>query len=223
MNLKKLTHLTIATVLSIIAINSTRADVVQILTFSITTYSQSPISDDNTNTVAAAPKVETHKTADILQALAKDEFAAGTWSSNSFPATAKLAVSSDGFFVINGTNFLVSVTNVMSFDPGENEINSGKLKDSTGLASPTLKRLQIGRINFDDTSITNGSNLKFYIQGIVNNTTTDTVPASGSYTETQSGKMTNGAGEGVDSDGTPFVLTGIVTATGKATLQLPIP
>jgi hypothetical protein len=222
MKLKTFTNLTIVAALSFLGVNNLHADVVQILNFSVTSFTQSTVNDDGTTSVAAAPKASTHKTADLLQALAQDEFAAGTWPSNSFPATAKLAVNNNGFFVISGTNFLVSVTNVMNFHAGENEINSGKRSDSTGLAAPAIKRLQIGRITFDDTAITGGSNLKFYIQGLITNSRTDTVPnSSGTYTETQAGKMTNGAGEGVDSDGNPFVLTGTVTVAGKATLQLP--
>jgi hypothetical protein len=222
MKSKTLLHACITASLSLLPCKNLHADVVQILNFSLTTYTQSPVADNGTNATAAAPKVSTHKTADLLQALAQDQFAAHNWPSNSFPSTAKLAVDNDGFFVINGTNFLVSVTNVMSFDPGENEINSGKRSDTTGLALPSIKRLQIGRITFDDTAIADGSNLRFYIQGLITNSRTDSTPNStGSYTETQAGKMTNGAGEGVDSDGSPFVLTGTVTVAGKATLQLP--
>lgn len=222
MKLRNFIYPIVAASLYLVPSINLRADVVQILNFSVTTYTQSPISDNGTNSSAAAPKVSTHKTADLLDALAQDEFAAHNWPSNSFPATAKLAVNNDGFFVINGTNFLVSVSNVMSFDAGENEINSGKRSDATGLALPAIKRLQIGRITFDDTAIAGGSNLKFFIQGLITNSRTDSTPnSSGSYTETQAGKMTNGAGEGVDSDGSPFVLTGTVTVAGKATLQLP--
>lgn len=221
MNLKRITYIAAIAGLSFYACNQMRADVVQILNFSVTTFTQSSINDDGTNSVAAAPKVGTHKTADLLQALAQDEFAAGHWPSNSFPATAKLAVSNNGFFVINGTNFLVSVSNVMSFEAGENEIKSGKISDVTHLSLPTVKRLQIGKITFDDTGIAGGSDLKFFIQGLISDSRTDTVPnGSGVFTETESGKMTNGAGEGV-SDGTPFVLTGTVTVVGKGTQQLP--
>src|SRR3954470_22458758 len=128
MSLKNFIPPTFAAALSLLMTGNLHADVVQILNFSVTTYTQSPLTDDGTLTVAAAPKVSTHKTADLLQALAQDEFAANNWPSNSFPATAKLAVGNDGFFVISGTSFLVSVTNVMSFQAGENEINSGKRK-----------------------------------------------------------------------------------------------
>lgn len=220
--LKKLAYPIVTTILSIAGINNVRGDVIEILSFSLTTYTQSPVANDGTTSVIAAPKVKSRKTADILDALAQDEFHAGTWPSNSFPATAKLAVGEGGFFVVNGTNILVSVTNVMSFQAGDNNIDSGKRTDNTGLAAPNIKSLQIGKITFDDTAITGGSNLKFYIQGLISNSTTDTVPnSSGIFSETASGKMTNGAGEGVDSDGLPFVVTGTVTVSGKGTQQLP--
>src|SRR5882724_4232196 len=106
MNLKKLT-LTITAILSLVVISNVRASVVQILNFNLTSYTQSSVNDDGTATVVAAPKVAAHKTADLLRILAGDEAAAGSWQSNSFPATAKLAVSDNGFFVVNGTNFLV--------------------------------------------------------------------------------------------------------------------
>jgi|ERR1051325_678153 hypothetical protein len=223
MNLRKLTYLTITVGLGIFAVNDSRADVVQILNFSVTTYTQSPVNDDGTNTVAAAPKVKTRTTTDLVKALAQDEFDAGNWPSNSFPTTAKIAVGNNGFFIINGTNVLVSVADVMSFQSGDNDVKSGKRNDLTGLSLPTVKKLQIGRITFDDSAIYGGTpHLKFFIQGLVSDSTSDTVPnSSGNYTETQSGKMTNGAGEGVDSDGTPFVLTGTVTVAGKGTQQLP--
>jgi len=50
--------------------------------------------------------------------------------------------------------------------------------------------------------------------------TTDTAPKNGAYTETRTAKMINGTGEGLDANGAPFVLTGTVTVTGKANLQL---
>jgi hypothetical protein len=51
--------------------------------------------------------------------------------------------------------------------------------------------------------------------------TTDTAPnnESGVYTETESNNMSASAGEG-NYQGTPLVITGSITASGKATLTL---
>src|SRR5437763_14634244 len=58
---------------------SARAEVLQYLTFNITTYSQRDINDNGTNTVAAAPKVQSHNTAESLSILARDKAAQGNW------------------------------------------------------------------------------------------------------------------------------------------------
>ena len=82
-------------------------------------------------------------------------------------------------------------------------------------------RLQVGRLTFDDTAINGGVGLKFYLQGLVSQVETDTVPVNNVYNRTRSAKLTNASGEGTDSGGHQFVLTGTVSATGqgKATLQ----
>ena len=204
------------------SLSAVRADILQTLTISVTTFTQQPINDNGTNNTAAAPKAQSHSTADLLKTLAKDANIAYGWPSNSFPSTAKLAVGNDGFVVINGTNVLVNVNGILSFENMSTNIVSGKMSDITGLANTSTKELQIGKITFDDTAIVGGGNLKFWIQGLITNTRTDTVPNASSsvYSETHTGKMTNGAGAGTDSDGSDFVLTGTVSVTGKATLQL---
>jgi len=199
---------------------SVSADTLLYITFTATTYSQRPISDNGTNTVAAAPKVQSHNTAELLTTLAKDKAAQGNWSSNSFPAGAKLAAGNDSFVVTLGTNVLVDVSDILSFSNGEQEVFSGKTSDATGLATPSITRLRTGRLSFDDTGIVNGSGLKFYLQGVLTEKRTDSVPVNGTYTRSTSAKLSSGTGEG-SSDGIPFILTGSLIATGhgKETLQ----
>jgi hypothetical protein len=199
-----------------------RADVVQVLTLNITTYAQSVYLDNGTFSGAAPPRPNPNRTSDLLVTLANDERAAGVWTStNNFPATAKLAGTDQGLAVIDGTNILVMVTNIMSLEEGGALLSFGKINDVTGLGASTVKHMHMAKITFDDTSITNSANLKFYVQGIWTDTQTDTVPkADGSYSETRSAKMTNAAGEG-SINGTPFLLTAVVSTTGKGTKQLP--
>jgi hypothetical protein len=198
-----------------------RAEVFQILTFSVTTFTQGTNYDNGTNRIAAPPKVKSHNTAELLRTLARDENAASRWPSNSFPSTAKLAVrNQEGFTVVNGTNILINVSDIMSFSGGDNEIRAGKADDATGLANPTTKSLRLGKITFDDTFIQGGVGLKFFIQGLLSTSETDSVPSGGVYTQAKTGRMINGTGEGIDSDGNAFVLTGTVTVAGHGTEAL---
>ena len=211
--------------LCVLIAGKVQADVMQIVTINVTTYSQNTNYDNGTTTTFAPIKVKSHNTREILGALARDKNAQGLWPSNSFPATAKLAAGNDGFAVMNGTNILVDVSDIIHFGHGESESNnpvrSGRENDITGLASPTVKKIQIGRITFDDTAIVGGVNLKFYLQGLVRQSETDTTPTvSGVYTQTKSGQVLNAAGEGVDSDGNTFFCTGTITATGHGTQTL---
>src|SRR4051812_13725359 len=111
------------------------AEVLQTLTFNVTTFSQRSIVDNGTNTIVATPKVQAHNTAELLKILAQDKAAQGNWLSNSFPTGAKLAAGEDRFVVIAGTNILVDVSDILSFTNGLNQIVSGKRNDLTGLAN----------------------------------------------------------------------------------------
>ena len=163
--------------LGICLANNLPAEVLQNLTFTATTFSQRIILNNGTNTLAPAPKGQVHNTGEILKALAQDKFAQNSWASNSFPAGAKLAAGSDRFVVVLGTNILVDVSDILSFTNGVNRIFSGKKNNLTGLGNPTTVKLQIGRFDFDDTAIIGGTGLKFYMQGVVTQTETDTVPS----------------------------------------------
>lgn len=155
----------------------------------------------------------------ILNALALDKHVAGSWPSNSFPKNATLALAGNGFVVLDGTNLLLNVSDIMSFNRGETKVISGRQNTVTGLASPKAHQLQIAGIIFDDTFIHGGNNLKFNLSGVLTQTTTDTTPAKGVYTETQTLKITTAAGDG-SSQNVPFICTGTVSATGTRPLHL---
>ncbi len=189
------------------------------LSINVTAFLQNTNDDNGVVTITASPKTVTYATRDFLNVLAFDQHQEGNWPSNSFPNSAKLAIADDGFVVVSGTNVLLNVSDIMSLSRGENEITSGVQDDSTGLASHTAQKRQIARITFDDTFIVGGKNLKFYLQGLLTQSTTDTTPAAGIYTDIRTVKITNAAGEG-SFQNVPFVCTGTVTATGRSALSL---
>jgi hypothetical protein len=201
-------------------------DIVQTITISVMAIPQNSGTSTATTTNITPAKASAHTTAEFLSRLAQDEFAEGHWASNSFPAGAQLAVvpgqsDSANFAVILGTNILVDVSDIISFGGDDIEIVSGAQNLLTGLASPSTKRLHLGEISFDDSAAGNpNGSLKFSLRGIFTETTVDTVPKNGVYTETRSAKMTSGTGDGTSSGG-PFVCTGTISATGKAVLSIP--
>ena len=107
----------------------------------------------------------------------------------------------------------------------DNEIASGKQSDSTGLALPTITKRQIGRITFDDASAGLNGGLAFYLQGVLIQTTTDSVPVSGVYTENAHrehdqcarGRISSGIGT---LSQRPFVCKGTIIAASRRKLHL---
>jgi hypothetical protein len=201
-------------------------DIIQTITITVMAIPQNSGTSNGTTTNIPPSKASAHTTAEFLSRLAQDEFAELNWPSNSFPAGAQLAVvpgQSDNadFAVILGTNVLVDVSDIISFNSDNIEIVSGTQNLQTGLASPSTKRVHLGAITFDDSLAGNpNGSLTFTLQGIFTETTIDTVPKNGVYTETRTAKMTSGTGDGT-SPGGPFVCTGTISATGKAVLSVP--
>jgi hypothetical protein len=189
------------------------------LTINLTVFLQNTNHDNGVVTTTAAPRLLAYATKDILNILALDENLEGNWPSNSFPKSAKLALAGDSFVVVNGTNVLLNVSDIMSFSLGENNIISGAQNDATGLASHLMQQRRIARVAFDDTFIAGGKGLKFYLQGSLSQSTTDATPVAGRYTEGRTAKITNAAGDG-SSQNVPFTCTGAVTASGRSVLSL---
>jgi hypothetical protein len=185
---------------------------------SLTMYQQSSSKTSGSITTTASPKTVIYATKDILNVLAFDENLKGNWPSNSFPASASLALAGQSLAVIDAGLILLNVSDIMSLSFGDNRITSGKHNNVTGLASPSENKRQLAKINFDDTSIIGSKSLKFSLQGFLSQTTTDTTPVAGVYTETVTVKITSGSGEGI-SQNVPFVCTGAATATGTNTFS----
>jgi hypothetical protein len=191
----------------------------QNLTISLKFSEQSGSNVVGTILTTAAPTVVKLATKDILNLLASDENVEGNWPSNSFPKNTTLALAGNSFIVLNGTNILLNVSDILSFEAGEPQVTSGKRNTVTGLASTSAQRLELGNIVFDDTFINGGNDLHFYLYGVLNLTTTDTAPANGIYTETRTISNTTVVGDGFSQD-VPFTCTGAFSATGKSPLHL---
>jgi hypothetical protein len=200
--------------------NTLRADVLQFVTITMTTYTQNTNNDNGTVNTTANPRVKTYNTQAILNLLAQDKQAQGQWGRSVFPAGSKLAATNDTWAVVDSANnVLADVSDILSGSGGANEVVSGKQNDTTLLACPTSSKMEVVKIAFDDTAIAGGNNMAFYLQGLSTKTVTDTTPTiAGVYIETQTGKITGAAGEGTWSNSTAFVCSGNVTTTGKATL-----
>ena len=185
------------------------------LAIGLTLYQQNTSIDNGVTTITAAPKALKYTTHDILNILAADKHLQGYWPANSFPNAAKLVTDGNHFVVINGTNILVNVSDIINIDFGSNEITSGRQNNATGLASNTENKLQILKIAFDDSQVLGGRNLKFYLQGALNQSTTDITLKTGNFKEIIKGTMSNGTGEGVLGN-VNFICIGSVAVAGTA-------
>jgi hypothetical protein len=195
------------------------AQVAQVLTIKASAsvqgaYSQSYNSHTYVTTyTTAAPVKHSVATKDLLALLAAD------YKTN-FPSGTKLMSNNNGIQVVDkSNNLLQDVSGVMSIsNPGTNDITSGK-STSLNPGLGTSANEQLLTISFDDTGI--GGSLKFFLTGIGTGKTTDTTPnkTTGAYTETDTGSLSSGTGEG-SYQGNPFVCTGTASASGKATLNI---
>jgi len=139
-----------------------------------------------------------------------------------FPSGAKLIMdgNSGKVEVVDKNNNLVQdVSSIISINaPGNNDITSGK-STSSNPGVGTSSDLQLLTIKYDDTGA--GGSLQFFLTGIGTGKTTDSTPnkTTGAYTESSSGSLSSGTGEG-NYQGNPFVCTGTASASGKATLYV---
>ena len=206
-----------------LAAGSLQAQVTNLCSITATVLIQGSTSDNGTISTAAAPTKHTLTTANLLTWLAKDENLEGNYGSTTFPTGAKLVAiggnnnGPDFQVLTSGNAFLVDVSDIMTINSGNNDVYSGKQNDNTGLSSPMTTDLNVDTLIFDDTAISGGQGVQFSLQGLLTNTQTDTLPVNNVYTQTESHKMTSGTGEG-QYLGTPFMITGGFSASGKATL-----
>jgi hypothetical protein len=121
--------------------------------------------------------------------------------------------------VKSNNEYIVDVSDIVSFSGGANNILSGTTNNTTGLADSKTTELALTRFNFDDLYINGDAGLRFFVQGLNATQITDSTPNSstGKYTETSSDRISNAAGEGV-SGGVPFVVTGNLNGNLSASL-----
>jgi len=190
------------------------------LAFTMTIEKQGTTTVAGNVSTTAKPVKMSLKTVDLLKALAQDLHAQGSWPSNGFPAKTSLVLAGHSVVVLNGTNVLLYVSDIISYSASKNLVFSGMQNNTTGLAATKMTLLKAVSFMFDDTFVDGGSNLKFYLDGQLNLSVTDTAPVSGAYTETRKFAFTSGTGDGW-INGTSFVGTGKVAgSTSKTPLQL---
>ena len=228
---KKMMAGTVALACLTLGAGGLHAQVAQVLTIKATASVQGGYSSSyNSHTyvttyTTAAPIKHSVATKDLFVILAFDENAEGNYlAGTNFPSGAKLVIDgkSGDFQVLGKTNnLLVDVSDIMTANnPGTNNIQSGK-STSLNPGFGTSTDLQLLTIKFDDTSIPGDAGLQFYLTGIGTGKITGSTPnkSTGAYTESSSGSLSSGTGEG-SYLGNPFVCTGTASASGKAMLNI---
>ena len=208
---------------------------VNIVNVTLTFQSQGGFADNGTVRTYDQPLTSRMNTKDLLNQLALDKYAESNYAKTFFPPGSKLAINNTNgaFVVVNGNNeLLVDVSDIMSFSSGTNDILSGRVSNTTGLARPKTTELIYASLNFDDTFILPGviipgpgsyGNLKFFVSGLDTVKTTDSTPGSaGNYRESTSDSFKNGAGEG-QSGGAQCVVTGSIRGNRSANQTLAAP
>lgn len=184
---------------------------------------QGSFTDNGSVRTYNKPEKQKLATKDLLSILAADKYAQTNYPANFFPSGAKLAITEEGFVVVvNGNNeLLVDVSDIIHFASSTNGIISGKVDNSTGLASSSTKEQAMAVMSFDDTFIDGGENLSFIVQGIDQISTNDSQPGQGgNYNEYTKDEIKNAAGEG-QTGGDRFTITGKINGNRSAKLTLP--
>ena len=168
------------------------------------------------------PTVLTLDTKQILEFLAVDENAEGNYGATTFPSGAKLveinsSSSSDYQVLGREDNFLVDVSDILHFAHSTNQVFIGKHNFETGLNEPTVSTKQIDHFYFDDTAISGGVGINFWMSGLATRTITDTTPnKEGVFKETNLREAPIVMGDGTFL-GAAFVITGSLNQRSSGT------
>lgn len=194
-----------------------------VVSVALTMQTQNSFDDNGTVRTYGNPVVTRMNTKNLLDQLARDKFAQGTYSATSFPNGSQLVLSEGLFVVINRNNeLLADVSDIIQFGSGNNDVISGKVNDATTLANPNYTEQILVQLKFDDTAIFGGGNLSFFVQGVDIIKTSDTAPnGSGKYREITSDSVKNVGGEGL-SGGSQFMVTGSIQGSRNALLTLAV-
>jgi hypothetical protein len=189
------------------------------LTARILTQSTNVSTNAHTQVVTTrAATVRTFSTSDFIKRMAADT---GTTLGR---GAARLVVTNGTVSIVQGST-IVDVSGIISVSFGTNQLFSGSV-DTNGLARPSEVTTQIARVIFDDTALNSTNGLRFYIQGVLTDTITDSVPNrnTGVFTETEVISMPTAAGEGTSGVGSgderQIIVTGSLTGngTGKSSI-----
>ena len=174
----------------------------------------------------------------LLKCLAQDKHAQGQYGSTSFPLSAKLAIVAQyspttinpdsitfSYKVLDKYNHeIVDVSDIMKFTLDGTfgaSINSGAMYINNNLYAPKGINQFISTVTFDDTFISAGSNLKFYLSGVTVNTVTDSYSSKNRVcSETQTTIQTGASGDGY-YNGIEMIVTGGFTSSSTTIFSLP--
>ncbi len=197
-----------------------RAQVLEKVSISATIYLQGATSDKKGVTTIAGPTKQTVSTVNLLESLAKDEYAEGNYPNTRFPSTAVLHYYGGGFEVDERTSVLVDVSDILTLTiTGQNDITNGNYTDVKGPGTPPSTQTAYQIVTLAYTSSTGASGLGFTVTGLGELTQKGGTPnaKTGKFTQTDSVSLQDGTGEGT-LNGVEFVITGFtVTASGSAT------
>jgi len=200
-----------------------RAQVLEKVSITTTVYSQNSNSiASGTTTTTKAPIKQIQTTLGVLEQLAHDEYVEGNLESETLPSGAALYFDGSGFEICKGTNLIVDVSDIFTWQViGTNDISgAGSYPIKTGPGTPPFSQTDyyLVKVTYDDSAAT--GKLIFSITGLAIVTKSATAPNSktGKYTESGSISFTDGTGEGTSHDNGPLVLTGFtLTASGSTT------
>lgn len=206
-----------------IAVTGARAQfVTNSVTLNILFIPQGPINAvDGTNNFYAPAKTSSHNAAWFLQEIG---VALHAKEGATLSSAAKLVLltspkQSPLFAVIDGANFY-GLTNIMELImPLQTTVVSGTQNSDTGLASPSLKTVEMVQLGYNDVSILGDIGCQFILQGLITSSVTDTAPAAGTgiYTETVSAKLIDLAG-GITQSNNIFYAMGTMSYSGRGEL-----
>jgi hypothetical protein len=204
------------------------AQVPAVMTITAKGQQQNPGTLNGNISIYPAPVLIALDTKEILSWLAFDESQEGKYATSTFPTGAKLVIilghtdrDSIDFQVVDSTGgLLVDVSDIMGGSytgTFGGSVFSGKQDNTTLLGAPSINSMEVFTLHFDDTNIIFGMRIRFSLEGLLNNTITDSATSAktGLFTETQILKMTDVGGDG-NYLGYDMVVSGSMTAEGSA-------
>lgn len=198
------------------AASNTRAQITNNVTLTVTETQQGAATPITKGTNTLEKVVTEHvvmNTAGFITEL-------GLATTNNFTKAAKLQLIEGSempqFAVSDGTNFVLIETNIMNVsEPTGNSVISGTMAGFLQPA-PIVKALAVFELDFNDVG-KGGNDLQFSLRGIGGFTLTEAKSAQSGVVDL-SAKFGLAGGGTVSTNGTAFVATGELSASGKGVL-----